>query len=177
LIAAAGNSLRRLSNEITKLSTAAMPATVVTEEMVDELVPQAGQLNHFALTDHLVAGRGREALAVSKRILDDGAEPLAILGMLSSNFRRLVMVKELMSEGVDRAEVARVLKLRYYDQEKFMAAARRTPLERLREAIEQLAAVDVSIKTSVGGGGKEGPRMLIELLICRLAAAGARSGL
>ena len=163
-----GDDVRRLTTEIEKLATAALPDTIITSELVDLLVAHSREIPNFDLTDHLVAGRGRQAMQVLKKILDDGAEPLALLGLISYNFRRLLMAKEMMSRGSDRREVANILKLRYSDQEPFLAAARRADLSRLTSIIKRLPETDLAIKTSMGGGGATGARMQLEMLVCEL---------
>ncbi|HVF48183.1 MAG TPA: DNA polymerase III subunit delta [Pyrinomonadaceae bacterium] len=169
LLVQIGPDTLRLTNEIQKLTAAALPDNRITFELIKQLVPSSRELSNFDLTDHLVAGRPREAIKVLEKILDDGAEPLALLGLIASNYRRLLLVKELMSRGVPRNEVASTVKLRYRDQESFLAAARRADLAGLIRAIKRLADADLAIKTSKGGGGPAGARMQLEMLVCELA--------
>jgi DNA polymerase-3 subunit delta len=169
LIALVGQDVRRLTNEINKLAAAAMPGKKITPELITALVPNSRELTNFELTDHLVAGRRAQALSTLKKILDDGAEPLALMGLISYNYRRLLMAKDLMSRGADRREVANVAKLRYNDQEPFLAAARRADMHSLTQAIKRLADVDLAIKTSLGGSGPVATRLQIEMLVCELA--------
>lgn len=166
LISLVGDDLCRMDNEISKLSVAALPENAVSHRLIDDLVPYSRALSNFDLTDHLVAGRRREALAVLKKILDDGAEPIALLGLIAYNFRRLLAAKEMMAAGAPRADVARAVKLRYSDQEPFLAAARRAKTSDLVQAIKRVAETDLAIKTSVGGGGPQGSRLQIEMLVC-----------
>jgi DNA polymerase III delta subunit len=79
------------------------------------------------------------------------------------------MSKELMRNGVDRREVARILKLPYGKQEDFLASARRIETEKLTWIMRRIAETDVAIKTSIGGGGTAGSRLQIEMLVCELA--------
>ncbi len=167
LIALVGQDVRRLTNEINKLAAAAMPGKKITSELISDLVPNSRELTNFELTDHLVAGRRTQALAVLKKILDDGAEPLALMGLISYNYRRLLMAKDMMSRGADRREVTSAAKI-FKDQEPFLAAARRADIKSLTHAIERLAETDLAIKTSLGGG-PQGARMQIEMLVCELA--------
>ena len=169
LVALVGQDVQRLTNEVNKLAAAAMPGKTITSELVEALVPNSRELTNFELTDHLVAGRPAQALATLKKILDDGAEPLALMGLISYNYRRLLMAKDLMSRGADRREVANVVKLRYNDQEPFLAAARRADMQSLTHAIKRLADADLAIKTSTGGSGPAGARLQIEILVCELA--------
>ena len=154
-----------------KLAAAALPDGHVTEDMVDALVPRTRLLDNFALSGHLLAGRSAEAVSSMQRMLDDGAEPLMLLGLLGSNYRRLLIAKDLMESGSDRSEVARAVKLRYNDQEPFLAAARRAKATQLIHAISRLAEADIAIKSSIGGGGPAGAKMQIEMLVCELAAS------
>lgn len=167
LVALVGPGVRRLTTEIDKLSTAALPDTVVTFDLIESLVPNSREIDNFQLTNLLLTGEREKALLVLKKQLDDGAEPVMLLGMLSYHFRRLLMAKDMMTSGADRGEVAKVVKLRYSDQEPFLAAARRADAGKLRTVIEKLAETDVALKTSLGGGAW-GPRMQIETLVCQI---------
>jgi DNA polymerase-3 subunit delta len=169
LVTLVGPDVRRLTVEIEKLSTAALPDKKISTELIEALVANSREVSNFDLTDHLFAGRKSEALRTLNKILDDGSEPLALLGLISYNVRRLLMAKEAMEQGIDRGDVARIAKLRYSDQEPFLAIARRTDDKKLSRAIRRLAETDVAIKTSIGGGGPVGARMQIEMLVAELA--------
>jgi DNA polymerase-3 subunit delta len=164
-----GPDVRRLTNEVAKLATAALPETRITGELVEQLVPNVREVDHFRLTDAIVEGKRTAAMSMLAKALDDGAEPLQLLGLIAYNYRRLLMAKDMMERGVDRREVANVVKLRYNDQEPFLAAARRVELKKLISSVQKLAKTDLAIKTSLGGGGPVGARMQIEMLVCELA--------
>ena len=170
LVALIGPDVRRLTVEIEKLSTAALPDKIIDADLVDQLVSNTREISNFNLTDNLVGGNKKKALQILSKILDDGTEPLALLGLISYNFRRLLMVKDMMERGVDRGEVAKVVKLRYSDQEPFLASARRADLNKLKRAVTRLAETDLAIKTSVGGSGPRGARLQLELLVCELSS-------
>lgn len=169
-VALVGNDVARLGNEVEKVATAALPGKKITLDLVEALVPNSRELKNFTLTDTLIGTDKKRALVVLRKILDDGAEPLMILGLISYNFRRLLMAKDMMSRGTDRSGVASVLKLRYQDQESFLMAARRADAENLTHVIKRISETDFAIKTSVGGSGPFGSRLQIEMLVCELAA-------
>ena len=169
LVSLVGPDVRRLTIEIDKLSTAALPERFISSELIESLVANSREVSNFDLTDQLFAGRKKEALKTLNKILDDGSEPLALLGLISYNVRRLLMAKEAMAQGLARGEVARIAKLRYSDQEAFLAAARRTDAGKLAGAIRRLAETDLAIKTSIGGSGPVGARLQIEMLVAELA--------
>jgi DNA polymerase-3 subunit delta len=174
LVDLVGADLRRLDNEIKKLSTAAMPDNVITAALVEALVMPSSEVENFVLTDAMISGLPERTVAAMKRVLDSGGEPIALLGLISYNIRRLLMVKDLMDRGEDRNRVAGLLKMRYNDQESFLAAARRVERARLIPIFDKLKNADLAMKTSVGGGGPVGNRMQIEVLVCEIATALAR---
>ena len=168
LVARVGADLHRLTNEINKVAAAALPSGVVTQQLVESLVASSREISNFALTDQLVAGRGGKALATLKKLLDDGVEPLALLGAISFAFRRLVVAKDMVDRGAPRAEIARRIGGHPASHEQAFAAARRANMSSLTTAIQEIAKADLAIKTSLGGS-TSGPRMQIEILVAKLA--------
>lgn len=163
LIGLVGNNLQKITTEIEKLAVAALPDALITFELVEQLVPNSRELSNFELTDYLLAKNRTRALQVLHKILDDGAEPLMLLGLIASNFHRLFLAKELMRNGVDRSEVARTMRLPFSKQEEFLATARRADAERLASNLQRIAQTDLAIKTS-----QATPRLQIEMLVCEL---------
>lgn len=163
LIGLVGNNLRKLTVEIEKLAVAALPDSLITFELVEQLVPNTRELSNFELTDHLLAKNRTRALQVLHKILDDGAEPLMLLGLIANNFHRLFLAKELMRNGVERTEVARTMRLPFSKQEEFLATARRADTEKLAWSLKRIANADLAIKTS-----QATPRLQIEMLVCEL---------
>jgi DNA polymerase-3 subunit delta len=169
IVALVGSDVRTLSNELEKLACAALGAGPITMEMVDSLVGRSRELSNFELADHLVARNRKRALQTLNRLLDDGAEPVMLIGLIGSNYRRLALAKELMSKGAANQEVYRQVGI-FGRREEFLATARRADARSLARSIERIAAADLAIKTSLGGGGGQGSRMQLELLVCELAS-------
>lgn len=164
LVALVGNNVLRLTNEVEKLAVAALPDSLIKFELVEQLVPNSRELSNFELTDYLLSKNRARALQILHKILDDGAEPLMLLGLIASNFRRLSLAKEMMRNGVDRGEVARTMRLPYGKQEDFLATARRADADELAWSLRRIAQTDLAIKTS-----QATPRMQIEMLVAELA--------
>jgi DNA polymerase-3 subunit delta len=169
LVNMAGDDVRRLTNEIEKLSAAALPGKLITKGLVDSLVPNSRELSNFGLTDNLVAGRNAHAIRILQKILDDGTEPLALLGLISSNYRRLFIAKEMFALGASRSDVISASKAFGSGQDAFLSLARRVETAKLVSAIDRIAKTDLAIKTSVGGSGPTGSRLQLEMLVCELA--------
>jgi DNA polymerase-3 subunit delta len=165
LIGMIGNDLRKAAAELEKLAVASLPDGIITKELIDQLISNSRELSNFALTDHLLAKNRIRALETIHKLLDDGAEPLMILGLIASNYHRLALVKDLMKQGLDPREVSRAVSMPYGKQEEFKATARRLEWEKLTHILRRLADVDLAIKTSVAT-----PRLQIEMLVCELTA-------
>ena len=91
-----------------------------------------------------------------------------LIGLIAGNFHRLALAKELMSRGVAREEVFRLVAMPFSKREDFLATARRSDTTTLTASIERIAATDLAIKTSLGGGGPAGARLQLEMLVCEL---------
>ena len=170
VVALVGASVRQLATELEKLATAALPGGQITMEMVEALVGRSRELSNFELSDHLVARDRRRALETLRKLLDDGAEPVMLIGLLASNFHRLALAKELMSRGAPEAEVFRVVNMPFSQRKEFLATARRADAQELARRIRRIAEADLAIKTSLGGGGERGARLQLEMLVCELSA-------
>jgi DNA polymerase III subunit delta len=165
IVALAGVSVRTLTIELDKLATAAIDTGFIGMELVDELVGRSRELSNFDLTDHLIARNRTRSLQILYRLLDDGAEPVMLIGLIAGNFHRLALAKELMSRGTQREEVFKLVAMPYSKREDFLATARRSDSQALARNIERIAAADYAIKTS-----QSTPRLQLEMLICELTA-------
>lgn len=160
-----GDDIRRLSNELDKLATAALPSGKVTRKMVDELVGHSRELSIFELSNYLIARDGKRAVETLKRLLDDRTEPVALIGTLAASYHRLALAKELMSRGAPEQELNRLVFMLWgKKREDFLATARRSDANGLARSIKLIADADLAIKTSRGT-----PRMQLEFLVCELA--------
>jgi DNA polymerase-3 subunit delta len=169
-IALAGQNIRQLATELEKLATAALPSGHIDAQLVEDLVGRTRELSNFELTDQLIARDRRRALRTLGRLLDDGAEPLMLIGLLASSYHRLALAKELMSRGAPEQEVFNVVKMPFNQRKEFLATARRADADELARRLRRIAQADLAIKTSTGGGGPLGARLQLEMLVCELSA-------
>ena len=122
-------------------------------------------MSNFELTDDLITGNRQRALETLRRLLDDGTEPVLLIGLIASNYHRLLLAKELMARGAPTTEVFRLVPLPFSKREGFLATARRASVSDLVRRVERIAAADLSIKTS-----QATPRLQLEMLVCELAS-------
>lgn len=165
IVALVGASVRRLAIELDKLAAAALPSSHISMEMVEALVGRSRELSNFELTDHLIARNRKRALETLRRLLDDGAEPLMLTGLLASSYHRLALAKDLMARGAANEEVFRLVPMPQSKRADFLATARRAEAGELSRRIRRIADADLAIKTS-----QATPRLQLELLVCELSA-------
>lgn len=169
IIELVGNDVRILSNEMNKLATAALPSGRITIDLVNALVGRSRELSNFELADHLVARNRRLALQTLKHLLADGAEPVMLIGLIASNYHRLALARELLSRG-SRQDMFRQVPMPFYKQDQFLALVQRSDPDTIANGLNRIAAADLAIKTSIGGGGPRGAQLQLEMLVCELAA-------
>ena len=163
LISLTGSNISRLTNELEKLSTAVLPDKIITEELIDQLVPNSRELSNFDLTDSLISKNKSKTFQILNKILDDGAEPLMLLGLIANNFRRISLAKELMANGADTKDVFRLIKMPPNKHDNFLITARRIEKEKLTRILQRISETDLAIKTSKGT-----PQLQIEMLVGEL---------
>ncbi len=166
LISLVGNSLRDINLECEKLATAAMgDVPIVTSELVAELVPDRFVPENFALADYLLEKNRSKAMETLTKLLNEGVEPVMLLGLIASSFRRLFLVKQMMKRQIEKAEIVKVMKIPYSRQEEFFKLARRSDFEQLARVLVRIAEADFAIKSS-----KATPRLQLEMLVLELTA-------
>src|SRR5215213_4882047 len=93
LIRLVGTDVQTLANELEKLASAAAATSRITLDHIDELIGRSRELSNFELADHLMAGNRKKALETLHRLLEDGAEPVMLVGLIAGNFHRLALGK------------------------------------------------------------------------------------
>jgi len=163
IIRLVGTDVQTLVNELDKLASAAAATGRITLELVDELIGRSRELSNFELGDHLLSGIRKRALETLHRLLEDGAEPVMLVGLIAGNYHRLALGKHLLSRG-GREEVFRNISLPPFKRDAYISTLQRSSATQIARGIQLTAAVDLAIKTS-----QATPRLQLEMLICELA--------
>lgn len=157
-----GNDLWKLSGEIKKLSNFKSGAVIKKEDVV-LLVKPGIENDIFKTIDALAAQDKKTALALLRQHLDNGDAPLYLLSMIAFQFKNLLIVKELASQGLMYNSIVKksglhpfVVKKNYYQCSQFS-------LEKLKEMYRQIFECDLNIKT-----GKIESETALDLLVAKL---------
>lgn len=163
LIDITGGTMTALSGEIEKLSAYSdrdeikkADIDAVTEPVLDAVV--------FQMTDQISAGRYAEALVKLQQLLKMQQEPLAILGAIGNQFRRIGGARTLLDNGKTSGALQKLYGMGDYPARKIMDAARRFSADFCAKAAGWVLETDYAMKTSLDDSER-----LLELLLLRLA--------
>jgi DNA polymerase-3 subunit delta len=159
-----GTDVQTLANELDKLGSAALDSGRIDMELVDELIGRTRELSNFELGDHLLANNRKRALETLHRLLDDGAEPVMLIGLIAGNYHRLALGKHLLTRG-GREEVFRNISMPPFKRDAYISNLQRSDAKKIARGIQLTAAADLAIKTS-----QATPRLQLEMLVCELAS-------
>ena len=164
LVMLVGTDVQTLQSELDKLASAAGESKRITLAMVEDLIGRSRELSNFELGDHLMSRNRKAAVETLHRLLEGGAEPLMLIGVLASNFHRLALAKEALKHG-SAADVFKTVPMPFFKRDAFINTLRRSDAEKIAHGLKLIAAADLAIKTS-----QATPRLQIEMLVCELPA-------
>lgn len=173
LVERIGLHLGVLASELDKLAIAVGERAEIGPRDVESFAGRGRDADVFRILDAIGRNQPGEAVSVLEQLLDEGEDPLAILGPMTYQLRKLVSVARHHVEGhplgsaLDAAGVPKWPKAR--------DAANREighlGMRRLQAVIEWLAELNFGLK----GGNPLPPRVKLERLIAVLARPRERS--
>jgi DNA polymerase-3 subunit delta len=118
LLDVCGSDLNRVASELDKLALWIGPQpggdAVVDLGTVRDLVAGSGLLSGWELADALTERDSAVAIASARRLLDNGEEPIRILGGLASRARSLLRAKALTESGMNAKAVVDAARAWYF---------------------------------------------------------------
>ena len=161
---AVGGDLQGLCNELAKVSLYIGDKKRIETQDVEGVVSEVRINTIFELTKALGERNIERAFRVLGSIWESGEPPLKILGMISRQFRHLLMTKEILAQGGGKAEIKKQVGTSnpYYLKE-LSAQARGFSQEALQKALRNLLETDLSLKRSPAQ-----KRLILEGLVIKL---------
>ena len=146
---AIGSDLQGLRNELAKVSLYIGDMKRIEVKDVEEVVSEVRTNTIFELTKAIGDRDLKRAFWVMGKIWESGEHPLKILGMISRQFRHLLMTKETLAHGGGTTEVKKQVGTSnpYYLKELF-TQAKGFSQEALQKALRNLWETDLSLKRS-----------------------------
>ncbi|MBR4309278.1 MAG: DNA polymerase III subunit delta [Oscillospiraceae bacterium] len=159
LVQICGRSMTRLQGEITKISAYSGAQEIVRED-IDAVVEPTVEAVVFDITDSLAERNFDRAMERLHVIFKLREEPVAVVGAIGSQMRRLYGAKVLTNAD----ELAKVYGLTPWMASKAMTQARRFSRNFCEKAVLLCAETDHKLKSA-----GEDPQLLLEFLLLQLA--------
>jgi DNA polymerase-3 subunit delta len=157
--------LRRADNELFKLIAYVGHTRAISEADVALLTPYVAEANMFAMVDALAEGRAQTALSLLYRLLEQGEDVFSLFGMITRQFRLLLLAKAHLSNGGGRGDLPAVLGTKSkFVADKVAVQSRGFELPTLERIYRTLHQYDVQMKTGVIE-----PRLALDLLVAGLS--------
>lgn len=155
-----GNQLRMLANELDKLATYVGEGQTIEANHVRLLSAQVQDAVIFDLTDALAQRNRIKALNLLHELLADGQHPLALLPLITSQVRNLLLVKELAASGLRTPQIAAALGSPPFVVDKALRNIGKFTTAQLESTYHQLLETDAALKRS-----RLTPEMALDLLV------------
>jgi DNA polymerase-3 subunit delta len=167
LVERVGPSMGLLDQELDKLAVAVGTTASIGPDDVDRLVGRSKESNVFLILDAVGDCKPGEAVGILERLLDEGEHPLAVLGALTSQLRKLAAVGVMLDRGqsmglaMDAAGVPSWPKAR----QSMERQVRWLGKQRLEKLTDWLVEINYGMK----GGNPLPERVQLERLVVKLA--------
>jgi len=166
LIDSVGIDLRDLDAALTQLSTQHGSGARIGAPQVRDAFSRLADQRIFAFTDAVRDRRLPVAMGSLRRLLEQGDEPLVLLGSLTAQVRRMLRARRYAEQG--SKAVGDALGLPGWRAERLQKQAKSYREEELVTAMEILALTDVEIK-----GGDLSPEAALERAVIQIVTGTA----
>ena len=168
LLELVGSSMGLLDQELGKLAVAAGAKPDISADEVKRMVGRSKAADVFRILDAIGAGKPGEALSIVEELFSEGEDPMAVMGPLTAQLRKLAAVgrfhlgeKMALGPAMDAAGVPKWDKIRTGTERQM----RRLGQNRLNKLTDWLVEINFGLK----GGSALPERVQVERLIVMLA--------
>ncbi len=168
LVTLVGSGMGLLDQELAKLSLACASRGIIATADVEQLVGRSREANVFHILDQLGLARPAEALKILRQLFEQGEDPLAILGALTAQLRKLATIGQLVGQGMPLGPALDQAGIPKWPQARQSAERQLRVLGKSR--LQQLNAWLVEINLGLKGGSPLPPRYQVERFLVKLAA-------
>jgi DNA polymerase-3 subunit delta len=165
LVDLVGSDMGQLDQELAKLAAYVGSAARIETQDVDRLVGSSRAEDTWKIFDLIGGGRMAEALAMLNRLLDQGEDPLRLLGAFSWHLRKLAQAARLVAQGSSVADALEQAGVQPFARRQAEQQMRHLGRRRLDSLYDWLLQTDFGIK----GASTLPPRTLLERLVVQLA--------
>ena len=142
-----GNNPLIIRSEINKIKIYKGNDKNITDEDIINLTTKLIEIDIFKLIDYIVRKNKEKALELYYEMLKMNEEPIKIIVILANQFRIMYQSKELLKKGYSEKDIASILKIHPYRVKLAIQNSRNYTSETLLKHLNDLADIDVGIKT------------------------------
>ncbi len=164
LVDLVGYEMGLLDQELAKLAVYAGSAAKIDEGDVDKLVGNNRAEKVWKILEFIGAGQMADALGLLDKLLDQGEEPIRMLGAFGSQLRKLPQAAILIRAGVSTQQALQQVGVAPFNLRGAEQQLRHLGHRRVEQLYDWLLEVDSGLK----GGSELDPRLQLERLIVRL---------
>ncbi len=168
LIHHVGDRQQRLLRELEKLALGADGGRRLDAGQVDELTAPSAERKAWTVADALVAGDAPAAVRAYLSLREQGERVPGLLYWISQRIRTAFEIASRLDAGEPPAQIKRRLRMPSRAADRLIADARRAGPDRLRDAIGEIA--DLELASRGGGPGGTGEDTAALLAMRRIAA-------
>jgi len=150
LVAQVGDRQQRLLRELEKLALATEPGASIEVAEIEALTAPSAERRAWSLADALVARDPEAASRIYLSLRAQGERLPGLIYSMAQRVRAAVEVAEALERGEAAARVKRGLRMPSRAADRLIADAQRSGAERLRQALEAVADLELA---SRGGAG------------------------
>jgi DNA polymerase III subunit delta len=160
---AVGNDLRKIKNELEKVEIYLKERKTITLDDVRSVTGNFREYSSFDLAAALGQKNREKAFLILSRLIQEGEQPVGLLGGIAWNFRRLMHAKAMEAAGVGYEDIKRKLRVIFHQSASFREQMQSFSMEELRTAFQIFLSADKALKSSTINS-----RLVLERMILRL---------
>jgi DNA polymerase-3 subunit delta len=168
LIGHVGERQQRLVRELEKLALELGPGAQVSADEIEELTAASAERKAWTLADALVAGEGAAAVRVYLALRAQGERVPGLLYWMSQRLRTAHEIARAAEAGEPVSQIKRGLRMPSRAADRLIADARNRGAAHLRNALEEIADLELASRGGGSGGATEDTEAL--RAIVRIAA-------
>jgi DNA polymerase-3 subunit delta len=165
LVDLVGAEMGLLDQELAKLAVYVGDAKRIDTNDVDQLVGRSRAENTWKIFDTIAAGNVGESLTILDRLLDQGDEPIRLLGAFSMQLRRLAQAHRLSQHGISLPSALAEVGVPPFGIKSAEQQLRHLGPRRAEQLYDWLLETDLGFK----GSSQLPARTLLERLVVQLA--------
>jgi DNA polymerase-3 subunit delta len=158
-----GNDIQKIKNELEKVEIYLKERKAIMFDDVKTVVGDFREYTSFDLAAAIGQKNKEKAFLVLSRLIQEGEQPVGLLGSIAWNFRRLMRAKSLEAAGMGYEDIKRKLGVIFHQSASFQEQMRRFNVDELRSVFDTMLGADRALKSSGLSG-----RLVLERMILKV---------